>query len=178
MIIFYVGRRGTGKTLTMVYNAYKYFLDGWKIYSNFELPFSEYIDSEEILKIDKNSTIKNCVILIDEISVLYDSRRSMKKTNINFSQVLMELRKRNINILATTQFSGTTDLRFRQHVDIIARPKFNKKYCVCEVNYMDVTAFEDDFNLMSGIISTKNNFITVVYDPKPIFKLYDTNRII
>jgi len=172
MIVLYTGRRGAGKTLTMIKDAYTYFNEGWDIYSNIELGFKhEYISEDDILEIG-DSDLNNIVLVIDEIQVLVDSRRSGRKSNLNFSYFIQQIRKRNIIVLCTTQFSGTIDLRLRQHVDILARPKLDKALNVCAVNYTDLTV-EDISDLETSPLE-----VSIVYDALPIYKLYDTMRII
>ena len=161
--------------MSLVKDAFKFASEGWKVYSNFEIGIAELISSDDILAIDKHSEIKNCVLCIDEIQIFFDSRRSMKKVNINFSHMLMQLRKRNIILLCTTQFQNSVDLRFRNHVDIIARPKFIKKYELCEVKYIDATAFQDEMYMYDN---QKNSFVTIIYDATQIYDKYDTNTLI
>ena len=174
MIVLYKGARGRGKTLTMTKDALKYKNAGWDIYSNMEgLVFAEYIAPVDILKIDKNSNMYNCVFVIDEIQALFDSRRSMKKENMNFSYFLQQIRKRGIILLCTTQYSNTVDIRLRQHVDVIAIPRYNREFEVCEVEYLDLSSIEDE---EYGLTAPTSKVIT--YDPRPIFGLYDTKEII
>ncbi len=174
MIVLYTGRRGAGKTLTMTKDAYKYHLSGYKVYSNIELDFAEFMSNEEILDIDKTD-LREIILVIDEIQLLLDSRRSSRKGNLNFSYFIQQIRKRKIIILCTTQFSGTVDLRLRQHVDVVARPKYDKILHVCEVTYIDMTALND--NMFMNDTDFQIPSITIVYDAENIFPLYDTNRI-
>jgi hypothetical protein len=174
MIVLYSGRRGCGKTLSMVKDAYKYKLSEYKIYSNIELEFTQFMENEDIINIHKTD-IENAVLVIDEIQLIIDSRRSSRKGNVDFSYFIQQIRKRNIIILCTTQFSGTVDLRLRQHVDIIARPRYDKELKVCEVTYIDMTAIND--NLFINEFENTIPSVTIVYDATLIFSLYDTNRI-
>lgn len=112
--------------------------------------------------------------MIDELQILFDSRSSMKKQNVKFSNFIQQVRKRNIIILATAQFSNTVDLRFRQHIDITAQPNYKDNYPICEVIYIDMTTIEDD--LLGEIKEPKIK--EVVYNPIPIFKLYKTEEMI
>lgn len=175
MIVLYTGRRGAGKTLSMVKDAYMYKKDGYKIYANIELDFAEYMENEDILNIHKTD-LEDCVLVIDEIQLLLDSRRSARKGNVDFSYFIQQIRKRRIIILCTTQFSGTVDLRLRQHVDVVARPKYDKELHVCEVTYIDLTAMNDSIFINSSEEMTIPS-VSIVYNAETIFPLYDTNRI-
>jgi len=169
MIVMYKGRRGTGKTLTMVKDGLGFYNKGWVIYSNFEVVFPyKKLNNDDILNLPDNDNIKNCVIMIDEIQTIIDSRRSMKSSNLNFSYWIQQIRKKNIVLLCTTQFTRTTDLRLREHIDIVVKPKFLHNYPVVTAEYFDITSEED-----LGYIDSK----VIVYNPTSIFGLYDTNEI-
>jgi hypothetical protein len=174
MILLYKGARGRGKTLTMLKDALVYYNNGWQVYRNMQNTIiGEYISNEDLLKIDKNTQMQQVVLVIDEIQTLFDSRRSMKKSNLDFSYFLQQIRKRGIILLCTTQYSNTIDLRLRQHIDILALPRHNKQYNVCSVKYIDLTSIEDQ---EYGI--TQPDSVKVSYDAKPIYKIYDTEEMI
>jgi len=52
-IVLYKGKRGAGKTLSMVKDGLQYFKEGYKVLRNFEAKFGEYISEDEILNLDK-----------------------------------------------------------------------------------------------------------------------------
>lgn len=174
-IVLYKGRRGSGKTLTMVKDGYRYFNSGWKVYRNLRsIKFGEFISEDEILKLNKDSPLQDCVILMDELQIFFDSRRSQKKQNLDFSNFIQQVRKRNIIILGTTQYSNTIDLRLRQHIDVIGYPQFNEDFQVCPVTYIDLTTIEDD---VLGQVK-EPEIINIVYDPLPVFKLFNTREML
>lgn len=176
MIVLYKGSRGKGKTLTMVKDGLGYLNEGYKIIRNFECKFGEYIDNDGVLSLSKDSEIYNCVLMIDEIQIFFDNRQSMMKKNITFSNFIQQIRKRGITILCTTQYSNTIDIRLRQHLDIIAFPNFKRDKDVCEVTYLDLTRAQDaDF--ITGEIP-KPMMAKIVFNARPIFKLYDTSQMI
>lgn len=172
-IVLYKGRRGSGKSLTMVKDGVINFKKGWDILRNFDCAFGKPITNEQILNLDKFSEIRKCIILVEEIQIFFDSRRSMKTQNIQFSNFIQQVRKRDISIYATSQYANTVDLRFRQHVDIVALPKYDDKLKVCEVTYIDMTSKEDILDSFDKPhISAR-----VVYDARPIFPLYNTREM-
>lgn len=171
LITLYRGKRGAGKTLTMVKDAYKYYLRGWKIYTNmYSIPFAERLEEKEILELADNDGFFNCVVMIDEIQTLIDSRRSMRKANVDFNYFLQQIRKRNVYLFATTQYSKRVDIGFREQLDILVTPRFikrkNRKSLV-DVTYTDLTVEEyEGYNVHRRL----------VYDPTIIFGLYDTEE--
>lgn len=170
MIILYKGRRGTGKTLTMVKDALNFYDKGWEIYSNFDIaiPYKK-VTNEDLINLVENDKVKDCVLLIDEIQLLIDSRRSMKKESINFTYFIQQIRKKGIVLLCTTQFTRTVDVRLREHVDVVVRPRIYHKYPVVEVDYIDLTAEEE-----LGLPEIR----TIVYNPERLFNMYDTNEVL
>lgn len=176
--MLYKGAKGRGKTLTMVKDGYKYLKDGWAVYSNMtSVKFAHHLTGGEILKLNKETDIYNACLIIDEIQIYFDSRKSTSTNNRNFSNFVQQIRKRNIKLLSATQYVGTVDLRFRQHANIVVRPKlvYIEHKPICEVTYLDMDSIEDD--LENGTLTDPIE-TTVVYDPKPIFSLYDTDEVI
>jgi len=176
MIILYKGSRGKGKTLSMVKDGLGFYNEGYNIIRNFHCSFGRYMDSDGILGLSKDSNINNAVMMIDEIQIFFDNRKSMTKQNISFSYFVQQIRKRNIIILCTTQYSNTIDIRLRQHLDIIAFPNFKHDKDVCEITYMDLTRLQDS-EFMTGE-APKPMLCKVVFNAKPIFNLYNTEEMI
>lgn len=172
MIIIYVGRKGRGKTLTLVKDAYKYHLEGWKILSNMqELRFGENFNPKDLFDNNFLKSLKNTVLVIDEIQHFFDSRRSMNKKNVDFTHFLQQIRKNNIRLLGSIQRLGNVDLRVREQLDISVFPNHNKIFGVCEVRYVDETSIEDD-----ELGSTLKSEIKIVFDARPVYQLYNTRE--
>lgn len=169
----YKGAKGRGKTLSLVKDMYQYYLDGYRVLSNFRTKFSEYISNEEVLKLNKGSDLSNCVIGLDEIQLIFDSRNFRDGKNISFSYFIMQVRKRDIIILGTAQYADSIEKRFRQNLDFVASPYFYEDSNLCIVQYYDITILEDlDFN--------PNSFrpACVVFEADDIFQLYDTYEML
>lgn len=171
MIILYKGSRGKGKTLTLVKDAYIFYKLGYRVISNFYVKFAENIDNEEILKLNRESKIRDCVLAIDEAQLFFDSRNFSRKENKDFSNFVQQIRKRNIIILFTTQYVNTVDLRLRQHIDVVAYPKYDEEKKLCVVKYYDITKLEDEEN--ENMIPT-----SVVFKPERIFNMYNTYEML
>jgi hypothetical protein len=157
----------------MIKDAMQFIRDGWTVYSNVyvNIPHRD-ITEEEILNLDKYSEIHDCVLMIDEIQIMFDSRRSMKSSAISFSAFIQQIRKRRCILLCTTQYTSTVDVRLRQHVDVIARPRHLPDLKVCEVTYTDMTTMEDAIMEGGQPQSTK-----IVYDATTIYPYYETRQL-
>lgn len=172
MIVLYKGSRGKGKTLTMVKDAFHYYKRGYKVLANFNMKFGDYISSNDVLALDKTSELMNCVLVLDELQIFFDSRNFRRKENIDFSNFIQQIRKRNVHILGTTQYVNAVELRFRQHIDIVVYPHFDKISFYCRVYYFDISILEDDLE------DTKVSPSLIVYNARPIFDLYDTYEML
>jgi hypothetical protein len=173
LIVGYLGRRGAGKSTAMVNDAYNYYLRGYKIYTNMlSVGFAEYISEKDILILAESDGFNECVLLIDEIQVLFDSRRSSRKENVNFLYFIQQLRKRNVTLLYTTQFSRRVDVGIREHTDIVATPKIidkteKHKVILCAVVYEDITA---------SMNNEMPQYFKKVFIANDVFNLFDTKE--
>lgn len=174
-IIIYKGGKGRGKTLTMVFEAYEYYLEGWAVYTNMQsCTFAKHMPPNEILDIDKNSKLNHCVLMIDELQTIMDARNSMSKQNKKFSYFLQQIRKRGIILLGTSQFSKLIDVRMRDQIDLTGFPNFRSEYDICECVYLDNSRFQDNNEFQEY----KPTIRRIIFDAKPVYKLYDTDEII
>ncbi len=169
MIICFKGRRGAGKTLGTTALGKMYSQKGWKVYSNYSVSFAEKKTNSFFRSIGADSDIQNCVLLLDELQILFDSRNTRDKENKEFGYYLQQLRKKNVIIVGTTQFMDTLEKRIRQQLDIVCCPVIDKGNNVVSVRFFDVTSLED---------SSVPDFVDGRFFAIPIFKDYDTNEII
>tara|TARA_B100000530_G_scaffold275345_1_gene188261 strand:- start:5524 stop:6381 length:858 start_codon:yes stop_codon:yes gene_type:complete len=96
------GFRGSGKSLLASYlTAHAHYTFGTRVFHNNVLNFGEVIEVEDL--IDLTEDVSNAIILIDEIQTIGDSVRATSTLSYLFTQMLMQLRKRKIIILWTSQ---------------------------------------------------------------------------
>ena len=172
VVVGYTGRRGAGKTTAMTMDALKYYEAGYNVYSNMRsLSFAHVVEEARILELAENDDFYDCVLVLDEIQILFDSRRAMRKQNSNFLYFIQQIRKRNVHLLYTTQFSRRVDVGIREHTDIEARPRMieKKKYglTLCSVSYEDLTVSYE-----TGIPQYRNK----VFIANDVFGLFDTTE--
>lgn len=169
MIAGFIGKMGSGKTLSMVRETLKYHSKGYKIYSNFhlEIPY-EQLDFQKLFHMAENQeSLNDVVILLDEVHILLDSRGSMKKENKVVSFWLNQTRKMGVKLYYTTQHLHQIDKRLRSGTDFfifcegIKYLKNGTEYFIC------VNQITDGDNVR------QENFIG-----NKFFKYYDTNQII
>ena len=118
------GKQGSGKTLFITKLLYTE-KDQRKIFSNYKLFGLEFeyitFDEEDEQKTDILKALEhdphyfdNSIMLLDEIHIYFDSLDFMRKNNRDMQKFFSQLRKRNILLLATTQFIYNLDVRIRR----------------------------------------------------------------
>lgn len=125
MIVGFVGSMGSGKTLSLVREVYKYYQKGYTIYSNmnFSFPYEPLtIDKLEEFTNDEKP-FYNCVIVLDEIHILLDSRRSMTRKNLMLSYFITQTRKQRVKMFYTTQRQSQIEKRLRENTDMVVFPE-------------------------------------------------------
>ena len=116
-ILGFTGPRGSGKTLSAVWVALCAMRKGWKCYSNLRIKDpvksheSERLVPEELA--DSLETMDRCILVIDEIHVVAGSERYMSAMNRMLYLVMTQSRKRQINLVFTTQNMWWVDSRLR-----------------------------------------------------------------
>jgi len=153
-----IGELGSGKTLSLTYMAFRNWLKGKEIFSNYRLNFP-HVRVKSIKQIDK---MREGFFAGDELWLWLDSRASRKKVNIVVSSILAKSRKRGIHIAYTTQSFRQIDIRIRNITDFFGIPKLSpdEKYCtfhmVSNPGYERIRSFR--------------------FPTHPFFNLYDTSE--
>ena len=146
MVLMLIGRRNQGKTLAMTALAsamlkrYKKMGAAHrKVAANYHVSFAEwqspYIVDEMALFPD---WARDLLLLVDEATSLFNSRRAMSKVNVNFSNFLMQIRKRGVEVLFTTQFPQSVDYMLLLQVDLFLQ-------CELVDNGRGVTLYAHDY---------------------------------
>jgi len=172
MIIGIIGEMGSGKTLSAVYLASILKNKGYYIISNmknFKLNNDLLYNPEMLKELNPN---KKYLIIIDEIYVYADSRRSTSKKNLLLSYLLFQSRKRNLDIIYTAQKFTSIDVRIRNLTDL-----FILTYYYGIINDYILLQWDISKNVEQNKFITPEKTIKLKLNPK-IFKLYDTYEII
>ena len=120
------GIRGSGKTLFATYlTLHAQEVLGAKVFHNGALSFGEYIPVEDLISL--GDRLRNAIIFIDEIQTLQDSYRATGTMSYLFTQMLMQLRKRKIIIIWTSQNIRQLNSRLLWQTDFLCKTKFDKK---------------------------------------------------
>lgn len=179
MITLIIGRQGSGKTLLAIKLLWEYFKKGKKIYSNVKLKFRfSLIKYNDIV----NCVYENAVVFIDEIGQLLSNRLSMTKISIAITNGFLSMvRKKNLELIGTTQTLRKCDVKLREELDGIIEVR---KYAKIN-NKWSLVMHNQDLPLNVPVLV--KGFYREFYDYKetefsfignPYFKLYDSREII
>lgn len=158
MLIVILGNYGSGKTLFLTYLASK---TKRKIFSNFGLKFKNF-NSLDVL--DLLNLPNNIDVFLDEAYTWLESRLSGKAINRYLSYILLQSRKRTLDIYCTAQLFSTIDVRFRHKSDII----------------IECHKFKDGFHykILNRNTFKRKYFIFPFDKAKKYYEYYDTYEIV
>src|SRR3972149_1249899 len=125
------GRRGKGKTLSMVgiskILAPGFYKAGWRVQANIPLDFTDIGIPEKKLNchpllgsfiaadMDK---AQRSLIDFDELTEIVPSRKAMTKSNYNSNSVMVQMRKLQCEVMSTTQFPTDVDRQMLRQLDL------------------------------------------------------------
>lgn len=173
-----IGKQGSGKTVFITKICVdEYDKQKRPIFSNYELKKLPYqkitfdkskepnaISILDVLDEDPHY-FDNAIMLLDEIHIYLDSLDFMKKNSRRMHIFFSQLRKRNILLLATTQYIMNVDIRIRRQ----AMNVFEMKHIYKDL--FKVTTHEID-----GYFTEEISSYNIVLDD--YYNHYDTNEII
>lgn len=170
MIVGFLGRMGSGKTLSLTRQVYKEYKKGKKIISNMHFNFVYTpLTLEMLLQYDnENTQLHDTVIVIDEAHVYLDSRTSVSKRNRIISLFLTQTRKKNVHLYYTTQSFDQVDKRLRNNSDVLIVCKTLPYKNGLKITYNTLNIKEE-----LGFRVAKTWFIS-----NKFFNLYDTSQVI
>lgn len=156
---------GSGKTLLMVWLA---FLSTRDIYSNFKIYLSKFKALEIIDLLELKDNID---VFIDEGYTWLESRTSGSILNRYLSYIVLQSRKRTIDIIISAQMFSSLDVRFREQCDLII-----KCQKIIDKRTKKIKGFRYDFLFVESNL-IKTFFFDIKFASK-YFDKYDTYEII
>ena len=130
---------------------------GVKVYTNYNVTFADKVMSpEDMVYMFMHDELKNCVIGIDEMQVLFDSHfgiKQSKKGKMSLQELIMRLaqqsRKRNVEIYYTSQRFANVHKVLRVHTNYLFEPiKYHYDGSVCILDRCNKKHFIRIYDLM------------------------------
>lgn len=172
-----IGRQGSGKTAFITKLLVDNYSSDKKVYSNYSLFGIDYekitfdnkkdknsIDILEALN-DNSNYFNNSIMLLDEIHLYFDSRDYFRKNNRIIQTFFSQLRKRNILLLATTQYILHLDIRIRRQALAVFQMT-NLRDGIFQVDVHEIDGYFTRF-IKSELVNLND-----------YFKYYNTNELI
>jgi hypothetical protein len=174
MLVAFVGKMGSGKTLSMSYFGNIMQQDGYTIASNYGLRYPHRkITKKEIEDYGKKNTktqIIDTCFLLDEAQTILDCREFHKHRLITYW--ILQTRKRRCHIFYTTQQFFSVEKRLRENTDFVIECEPIRDNDGCYV----ASALSVNSYLGRGRFCPEKTLILKA--SKEQFGLYDTNEII
>jgi len=115
MLIVVLGKRGSGKTLWMCIQALR---SKRTVLSNFKIKSPNY---KQLKIVDLLNLPDDIEVMLDEAYAWIDARVSGSVINRYMSYIVLQSRKRTINIFMSAQMFRSLDVRIRQQVDLLIK---------------------------------------------------------
>lgn len=107
------GNMGAGKTLMATTMALAYKAEGYRCFANYATKLADV----RLTTVEQLIQVEHGVLVIDEVSFLFDSRSFMK--NVDLTQWFMLTRKAGLEVIMTTQSFANIDSRLRRVTDYL-----------------------------------------------------------
>ena len=127
LCLFLIGRLNAGKTLSMValgkiqWKRYRKHGIRKRVMANFDVSFAHSDPYLLDRLLADPLAFQNCLILIDEITSAFPSKRAMATINVQFETVLRQIRKMRTEMIFTTQYPQTVDRTVLTQTDLFVR---------------------------------------------------------
>jgi len=139
VLVSFEGVQGSGKTTAAVALAYEEWKhNGRRVITNQHLNFEHTRFSLEwFLEHLADHELEDCILFLDEMYQIADSRSSQSKLNKLFTYFVVQTRKRGVDLYLCTHHLDHIDLRLRRAVDIRGSCRYFHqrpcKKCKCKV---------------------------------------------
>ena len=178
-----VGHKGDGKTCFATSLCYKGYLAGRKVFSNYQLEFP-FTPIDLKAMIENPNWVKDGIICIDEAQTFVDCRMAGSRKNRLFSYIMLQGRKRKIDIILTSQQLDNVDIRIRRNLEHLYECEALVKDMRDEKRILRPATAEEKENAMIDLIKVTFTDYTMgvrrkmLFDPHPFFKLYDSDEFV
>ena len=179
VVAILTGLKGDGKTTLSTLFAYNAYKRGRPVYSNYGLkfPYTGLYLNKVKHEIDR---LQDAMLVVDEAYLYVDSRNPMSKGNKAISYLVLQTRKKGVDLILNLLQKGLGDLRIRENSDYIydceAMKVLNGRLVRCSIEDIEnqrvsyISVYRADVRMRR-----LNRFL---FDPKPYFGMFNTREFI
>lgn len=179
VVAIITGLKGDGKSTLSTMFAYNAYKAGRPVYSNYGLAF-EYTELYLNKVKDEIEQLQDAMLVVDEAYLYVDSRNPMSKGNKAISYLVLQTRKKGVDLILNLLQKGLGDLRIRENSDYV----YDCEAMIVKNNRLVRCSIEDIENQRVDVISVYKADVRMrrlsrfVFDPAPYFKLFDTREFV
>lgn len=113
------GMKGAGKTVYMTFRGYQSYLRKKRVFANYQLEFPfKPINLDTFIK--HPDILRDATVLVDEAHNYFDAREFMSKKNQKFNKFAVQIRKRRVEVILSSQQYENIDIRIRKNTDVVS----------------------------------------------------------
>ena len=179
VVAIITGLKGDGKSTLSTMFAYNAYKGGRPVYSNYGLKFP-YTELRINAVKEELEQLQDAMFVVDEAYQYIDSRNAMSKGNRGISYLVLQTRKKGIDLILNLLQKGLGDLRIRENSDYV----YDCEAMKVVDNRLVRCSIEDIENQRVSVISVYRADVRMrrlsrfVFDPRPYFNMFDTRELI
>lgn len=179
VVAIITGLKGDGKTTLSTLFAYNAFKAGRPVYSNYGLKFdyTELYLNKVKHEIDQ---LQDAMLVVDEAYLYVDSRNPMSAGNKAISYLVLQTRKKGVDLILNLLQKGLGDLRIRENSDYVydceAMRVVDGRLVRCSIE--DIEYQRVDVISVYRADVRMRRLTRFMFDPAPIFKWFDTREFV
>lgn len=173
------GYRGDGKTTLCTLLLYNAFTRGRKVLANYSLHF-EFEKLKMSRLMDNIDEYGGSILAVDEAYMYVDSRNFSSKFNKAFGYLMLQTRKRGIDIVLTVHQKQMADVRLRLNLDYVyeCESMVRRDHVLFRATIEEMEAGSVDMIHVWRACQRDGSLVEYLFDPKPYFELFDTKEFI
>lgn len=168
-----------GKTALLTKFLHDGFKEGCMVYSNYGLEFKHEKINLKWMQENPDHLV-NAKIGIDEVQTYFDCRCSSSTKNRLFSYIILQSRKRKIDIIMSSQQRENVEIRIRRNLDYL----YECTAYTFKNGVLKKSTLEDiEGKRVDRIYVFEHNFTNdtkrkLIFNPKKYFDLYNTDEFV
>jgi hypothetical protein len=176
------GMKGAGKTVYMTYRGYLAYRQNKPVFANYHLEFPyEPINLDTF--VNHPDVLRDATVLVDEAHNYFDAREFMSKKNQKFNKFAVQVRKRRVEVILSSQQYENIDIRIRKNTDVVSEchpyrlVMINGKKSLRPCLLSEIEHHNVDMILIKKTLIWANSKVQwIKFDPRHYFNMFDSDE--